>query len=56
MTQKQNGVLEMCIRDSLTAGSFNPGGTGRIAEKRRTQGQAPSELFEAESQRCTETV
>jgi hypothetical protein len=27
-----------------------------LAEKRRTQGQAPSELFEAESQRRTETV
>ena len=30
--------------------------TGRTAEKRRTQGQASSELFEAESQRRTETV
>ncbi len=44
------------IPPALRGGSFNPRGIGGNPEKRGTQGQASSELFEAESQRQAERI
>ena len=44
------------IPPSLQPVPLTPEEQEELRKKRRTQGQAPSELFEAESQRRTETV